>query len=58
MNCLNVKHLLRGSLMNDFLCLLGRRKTKLACEDKIFSEKGLDWDKFYTSKGNYSRTGS
>lgn len=49
MNCLNVKHLLRGSLMNDFLCLLGRRRDKIGL---IFSEKGLDWDKFYTSKGD------
>lgn len=55
MNCLNVKHLLGGSLMNDFLCLLGRRRDKIGL---IFSEKLSDWDKFCTSKGNYNRMGS
>lgn len=41
--------------MNDFLCLLGSLQDKIGL---IFSEKDLDWDKFYTSKGNYNRTGS
>lgn len=39
--------------MNYSLCMLGRGQDIIGL---IFSEKDLDWETLYTSKGNYNGT--